>query len=149
MGAKSGQDGTIDVTVVDASGSAGGLSVNPYPAGAVPVTASSGAVANASSTLNLPGVAGKTTYMTGLEVTGLGATAAGSVTVSIYLAGSALTLYFVVPIPAGVTTGISPLIVQFPTPISAGGANAVIQTTMPAFGSGNTAACLNVHGFQL
>ncbi len=140
MGNRSGLDGALDVAVI---------STAPYPAGATPVTASSNVVANASSTQTLPGVVGKTTYMTGFAITGLGATAAGSITASVYLQGANTTLYYVVPIPAGATVGITPLVVNFPVPLSAGAPNTVIQTVMPAFGAGNTAACLTVQGFQL
>ncbi|HEY5072054.1 MAG TPA: hypothetical protein VII63_08485 [Caulobacteraceae bacterium] len=149
--ARSVNSGAADVGTARAVLSDDGLSVVsalPYPNGATPVTATSGSIANTASTLNLPAVAGKTTYMSGLEVTGLGATAAGSIAVSIYFGGTAKNLYFIIQIPAGVTTGITPLVVQFNPPLSSGAVNSVIQTTMPAFGSGNMAANLNVHGFQ-
>lgn len=140
MGSRSGVDGTLDVSIVSAA---------PYSYGATPITASSGIVAASSSTQTLPGVAGKTTYMTGFEITGAGATAASVISVSVFLQGAAQTLYYALVIPAGVTTSITPLIVEFPIPVSSGAANSVIQVIMPSFGTGNTAACLTVHGFQL
>lgn len=142
MGTTSGVAGTLDVSVV---GNAGQL---PVPSGASPI-ANSGTGANAQITINLAATAGKTTYLTGLQITATGATAAGVVQPTVYLAGSNTTLYFVFAVPAGVNTSAQPLILTFPNPISAGGANSVIQIILPALGSGNTNAAVSAQGYQL
>ena len=100
-------------------------------------------------TINLAAAAGKTTYLTGLQITATGATAAGVVQPTVYLAGSNTTLYFVFAVPAGVNTSAQPLILTFPNPVSAGGTNAVIQIILPALGSGNTNAAVSAQGYQL
>jgi hypothetical protein len=65
------------------------------------------------------------------------------------LGGSAVTLYFVYAVPAGVNALGPSLILTFPNPISAGGLNAVIQIILPALGSGNTNAAVSAQGYQL
>jgi hypothetical protein len=142
MGAQSGVAGTLDVSVV---GNAGQL---PVPVGAVAVAASNMG-ANSTITVNLPAAVGKTTYLTGLQITASGATAASVVQATIYLAGSAITLYYVYAVPAGVTALAPVLIVTFPNPISAGAANNVIQIILPALGAGNSNAAVSAQGFQL
>ena len=142
MGATSGASGTLDVSIVGNGG------LTAIPAGAVELIAAATAAA-ASITLNLAAAPGKTTYMTALQITATGATAAGSVVATVFLAGSALTLSFVFAVPAGATVGAAPLIVVFPAPISAGAPNAVIQTILPALGAGNLHAAVNVMGYQL
>src|SRR5260370_37907131 len=57
--------------------------VGTYPPGATPIAASSGNVANAVATATLASAANVTTYITGFEVTGAGATAGLAVTVTI------------------------------------------------------------------
>ena len=119
-----------------------------YQAGATPVSASSGNVANAAAAATLPAVAGKTTYVTGFEITGAGATAAAVVLATLTgLTGGTAT--YVVVAPAGATTSITPLVVQFPAPIPASSVNAAITLTLPALGAGNTNAAVVAHGFQL
>ena len=142
MGATSGASGTLDVSIVGNGG------LTALPAGAVEVE-NAGTGANAQITVNLTGVAGKTTYMTGLQITATGATAAGAVTATVFLAGSAITLNFVIAVPAGASVGVTPLIVTFPNAISAGGQNQVIQTILPALGAGNLLAAVNVTGYRL
>lgn len=98
-------------------------------------------------TCTIFGAAGKFTYVTGFEVTGLGATAGTTVTVTLAgLVGSG-TMQFVVSVPAGVTTPITPLIVEFPVPIPSSAVNTNITLQVPSFGAGNTNVAANLHGF--
>jgi hypothetical protein len=119
-----------------------------YPVGATPVTASSGNQAAAASTVTLPGVAAKTTYITGFTVTGAGATAASIIGVTLVglISGTAT---FDLVIPAGATTSITPLSVQFSAPVPASTTNTAIVVTVPSFGTGNTNAATVATGFQL
>lgn len=130
---------------------------NPFPvqlttpgmtgAPATQVVASSGNVAAATATATLAASATKTTYITGFEVTGLGATAGlGPVLTITGLLGG--TISYVVGVPAGVTVPLTPLIVQFPQPLAGSAINTAIVVSVPTFGSGNTAACVTAHGFQ-
>lgn len=119
------------------------------PISSLPVTsASSGNVAGATATATLAAPSnGQTMFLTGIEVTGAGATAASVITGTIAgLLGG--TISFNLAIPAGVTTGIAPLIVEFDTPLAASGPNAAIAVSFPSFGAGNTNACVNAHGYQ-
>lgn len=119
-----------------------------YPVGASPVNASSGNVANAAAVATLPGVAGKTTYITGFEITGAGATATAvvSVTVAGVVSG---TMTYTHAAVAGATLLNTPLIVEFAVPIPASADNTAIVVTVPALGVGNTNSTVVAHGYQI
>lgn len=127
-----------------ASDPSSGLSVLPTP---VDVDATQTGAAAAISAV-LPGVAGSTTYLTGFEVTGTGATAASVIVVTVtgILGG---TKSYIIAIPAGVTTPITPLQVEFSRPIPASGPNQAITVSVPSFGAGNTNEAVTAHGYQL
>lgn len=127
------------------SGGVGLVSQLPIPT-QTKVQATSGVVANAAATATLAGVANKTTYLTGFAVTGMGATTGASVDVTI--TGPTTTLHYVFPVPAGATTGAAPLVVELADPIPASAVNTAIAVSAPAFGLGNTAACVSAHGYQ-
>jgi hypothetical protein len=120
----------------------------PYPTGATPITADSGNVANATATATLAAVAGKTTYITGFQVTASGATAASVVTVTVTGVVTG-TLHYTFVAPAGATAAAQPLIVPFPEPVPASAANQTIAVSLPALGAGNTNATVTAQGFQL
>lgn len=121
------------------------LLVAPVQGGtAVIGTSTGGAQANSPT---LPAVAGKTNYVAGFSVTGLGATSATSVAVT--LSDGTNTMNYTFAVPAGVTTGCTPLVVNFEAPIPAVATNTAWTLTVGSFGSGNTAASANVWGFKL
>lgn len=105
----------------------------------------SAAVAAAANNLVLAAAPGKTTFITGFSVTGLGATLAG--VIEIQITGPATTLLFKFPILATVL-GLTPLVVNFQRPIPAAAPNTAITLVVPSFGAGNTAAAAHVQGFQ-
>lgn len=118
-----------------------------YPSGAVPVTnTATGAAAAVAATL--PAAAGKTTYITGLTVTGGGATAAtvAGVTLAGIVGGTAT---YVVGVPAGVTSAIVPLVLNFNPPIPAAAVNNALVVTAASFGAGNLNVFVTATGFQL
>lgn len=121
---------------------------NRYAAGATPVTAGSGNVANASSVATIPAVANVTAYISGFEVTGAGATAGLPVIVTVtgLISG---TRSYIVAAATGVLVANDPLVVQFSPPIPASGENTAIVVTVPAFGAGNTHSAVVSHGFYL
>lgn len=100
----------------------------------------------------LPATPGKTNYLEGFEISGSGATAASVIEVNITgLNGG--TLYYELPIVAGVTLAAFPLIgpvyaIHFPEPIPATGVNVAITLNVPSFGAGNTASSATLYGFQ-
>lgn len=119
-----------------------------YPAGAVPVSASSGNQANAIATATLAGVAGHTTYLTGFEATASGATAALAVNLTVTgTLGGTLNYAFVFPI--GVAVGAFPLTVEFEHPIPGSATGVSIAVSLPASGAGGTNAAVNAHGYTL
>lgn len=115
---------------------------------AVDVTASSGNVAAGAAVATLPGVAGKTTYITGFQCTAAGST--GALVVTVTVAGVITgTMSYTFSFPAGITVGATPLVVNFPRPIPASGQNVAIVVTLPSGGAGNTNATTSAQGFQL
>lgn len=98
-------------------------------------------------TATLPGAAGATTYITGFEVTGTGATAASVIAITV-TGVSGGTKTYELAIPAGATTPVTPLMVEFSRPIPASGLNTAIAVNVPSFGAGNTNAAVTAHGFQ-
>lgn len=99
-------------------------------------------------TATLAASVGKTTYIAGFSVDGLGATGASviEVVVSGLLGGS---LRRKLSIPAGATAILpSPLVMEFDRPIPASAANTAIVVTVPSFGAGNTSAVVQAHGFS-
>lgn len=97
-------------------------------------------------TATLAAVAGKTNYLTGFYVDGLGATGASviEVTVSGTLGGSFTRK---LSIPAGATVAITPLVMGFESPIPGSAANTAIVVTVPSFGAGNTNAIVRAWGY--
>lgn len=133
---------------VDANGNLVTAASSPLPSGSVPVSSSSGNVANAAGVATLAAAAGKTTYLSGFAITAAGATAAGVVLVTVAgLLGGTATYVFAVP--AGASIGATPLAVTFPSPIPASAVNTAIVVTLPALGTGNTNAAVVATGFQL
>lgn len=118
----------------------------PYPENATAVIGGSGNVANATATATLTSASGKTMYLSGFTVTGAGATAASNVLITVAgLLGGSRT--YVVSVPAGVTTGIVPLDVQYTVPLPASGLNTNITVSAAAFGAGNTHAAVVANGY--
>lgn len=98
-------------------------------------------------TLTQPAVAGKTNYCTGIEITGGGATAA-SIIVATLASGGTTIDNFDIPVPAGATAGITPLVMEFNPPIAGLGPGQNMVLTVPSFGAGNTNSAANLHGFS-
>lgn len=130
------------------AGNVNGNFNNPYPMNANPISAASGNVANAIAAATLAQVAGKTTYITGFEVTGSGASAGlpVQVTVTNVITG---TLTYIYSATVGVLLPNTPLIVEFPYPIPASAIATTIVVSCPALGLGNTNNAVVAHGFQL
>jgi hypothetical protein len=119
----------------------------PYPTGATPMLATAtGAATGISTSLNPS--AGRTSYLSGVQVTGLGATTGSIVTLGIAgLQGGTLTFY--ITVPTGATVPIVPLILGFNPALPANGPNTNIFTSLASFGTGNTVANLSTQGFQI
>lgn len=118
-----------------------------YPSGATPVNSFPANGANSSVVATLPAAAGKTTYLTGVDISYGGATAAalGGLTLGGLLNGNPA---YIVPVPAGAALG-GQMSLRFPVPIPASAANTAITATLSALGAGNAAAMVAAYGFQL
>lgn len=103
--------------------------------------------AAAAIAATLPAAAGATTFITGFEVTGTGATAGSIITITVtgILGGTKSYVYVV---PAGVGAAAPTLTVEFSRPIPASALNTAIAVNVPSFGAGNTNAAVTAHGFQ-
>jgi hypothetical protein len=142
MGAKTGVDGTLDVSTY------GNVNWAPAPYLSTQITASSANVANAVASATLAGASGKTTYITGFQVTASGATAGLAVTGTVTGLISGTTSFTFV-FPAGVAVAAQPLNYFFDPPIPASAQNTAIVVSVPAGGSGNTNTTVSAQGFQL
>jgi hypothetical protein len=112
------------------------------------ITASSGNVANGACVVQLGGSAGKRTFLTGFQATASGATAANVVTLTIVgVAGGLGTLYYSFTFPAGVGLSAEPLNIIFDPPLVSATVAGPFIATLPAGGSGNLNACVNLTGF--
>lgn len=109
------------------------------------LNASSGNVAAGVTTATLPAIAGKTNYLTKMDIDGGGATAGSIINCTITgLVGGTATYPFAVI--AGVLLGNTKSIVP-PAPLPASAVNVAIVGSCPSFGAGNTNAAVNLHGF--
>lgn len=141
-------DGSAYVVTTDGAGNLSGVGAGLNPAGATVVTNSSGNVAAAVATATLPGVAGKTTYISGYLVTGGGATAGqiNNGTVTGLISG---TQTFNYASQTGATLASVPLFVDFNPPVPASATNTAIVVSMPSLGAGNTNAAVSAWGYQV
>jgi hypothetical protein len=101
----------------------------------------------AANNVTLAGVGGNTTFITGFEITGTGATGASTIAVTVtgILGG---TKTYDIAIPAGAAASITPLIVEYSRPIPASSIGVAIVVNVPSFGVGNLNAAVTAHGFQ-
>lgn len=121
----------------------------PYTSAMVPETASSGLVSNASTVATLAAAAGKTTYITGFQCSGGGATAATAVSISVAGVITGTMTYVDGVQLATALNGVSTLSIQFNPPVPASATNTQIVVTQNAAGTGGTSAVCNAQGFQL
>jgi hypothetical protein len=113
----------------------------------VQINCSSGVVAATAATCTLAAASGKTTWITGFDCGGSGATAAGDVTLTVsgLISG---TESYVISVPAGVTGTAVSKGRAFTPPIQASAANTAIVVSLPSLGAGSTAQACNAEGFQ-
>jgi hypothetical protein len=118
------------------------------PTGATQVAGSSGVVSAAAAVATLTSAAARTAYLTGIWVSGLGATAATMATITITgLLGG--TINYAYPVPAGVGVAGEPMSVAFPAPLPASAVNTNIVVTVASFGAGNVGASCMATGYLI
>jgi hypothetical protein len=149
--------GALVTSLYDATGAPVGTVDNPFvvtdaggeTSAQTPLTASSGVVSNAIATASLGAAAAETTFITGLQFTASGATAASVVTATLTgLAGGVSPLDYIIAVPAGVDAAVTPLMISFNPPLAASAVDTAITLSVPALGSGNTAAVATLFGFR-
>lgn len=119
-----------------------------YPVGAIPLNTTSGVKANAVATATLPASGGSTTtYISGFDVSGSGATVGLSVTVTVSNLQSALSWIYTATV--GALLANTPLSIRFDPPLPASAANTAIAISCPALGLGNLNNVVNAYGYQL
>ena len=98
-------------------------------------------VAAALATATIPAAADERAYLDKVIVSGLGATAAGSTVLTIAGAeGDDVTV--TLPVPAGTTVALTPLVLEFNPPLRGAALGDDITASISTFGAGNTSACV-------
>jgi hypothetical protein len=126
-----------------------GAPSSPLPDGATQLVGSSGVVGAAGAAVaTLTSAAGRTAYLTGFAVAGLGATGASvaAITITGVLGG---TINFGYPVPAGATVAGPPQQLSFNPPLQASGPSVNIVVTVASLGAGNTAVAAMAQGYMI
>lgn len=147
MQAESIEERMLTLMAMDMSGQNPDGTLNPNPGvwSSSDISASATG-SNSSAVATLTGAAAKFTYLAGIIIGGLGATAAGgaSCTISGTAGGS---IVIPVSVPAGATVGLTPVTFNFVRPIPSSAVNTNIVATLGAFGTGNTQSNVTIWGF--
>jgi hypothetical protein len=139
--------GGFNACVVDVNGNTCTSGGGTLPSGATPVTGTFSGADTTTQAITLAGTAGKTTYICSFSVSGLGATAGTSVTVTVATLLGSSTLSYSYFYQAGATVANTPLVVNYPQCIAANAAATAITITVPG-AAGNTLTQINASGFQ-
>lgn len=121
--------------------------ISPYSLGTTTsVISDSGNVANAIATATLAANSTRSTYLSGFEITGAGATAGLPVTVTITgLVGGTRNYTYV--FATGATVANTPIIVEFVPGLISSAINTAVVITCPASGIGGTNNTVVAHGY--
>lgn len=103
-------------------------------------------VAAAQAQVTIPAVAGLYSYVTGVVITGGGATAASVIDAT--LSDGTVTLHYAVTVPAGATVAITPIIDDFLPALQSTAVNTAWTFTVPSAGAGNTNLSVVLTGYQ-
>lgn len=115
--------------------------------GVIPVAGTFSNADTTTATATLAGAAGKTTSICSFSVSGLGATAATPVTVTVGTLTGGGTLSYSYLFQTGATAVNTPLTVNYSPCIAANASNTAITITVPG-AAGNTSTQINANGFQ-
>lgn len=118
-----------------------------YGGGEVPVSCSTGNVAAAIATCTMPAASGKTTYISGFDITASGATVGSVVTCTLTNTGSG-THSYTFAASAGALLSDTPLTKVFERPLAATATNTAPVLSCPSLGTGNTNMTINMDGFE-
>jgi len=124
------------------------INVAPGPGGRVDVSCSTGNVAAAVATCTMPATTGKTTYVTGFDISGSGATVGSVVTCTLTNTNSG-TMSYTFAATAGALLADTPVSKDFKTPLKATASNTAPVLSCPSLGTGNTNMTINAYGYEL
>jgi len=113
------------------------------------ITATFSGADTTTATATLPAAAGKLTYICGFNISGLGATAATTVspTIATLAGGNTFTLSGGYTFAAGATVNNTLASFTFPLCVAANAVNSTIVVTVPG-AAGNTSTFINAWGYQ-
>jgi len=114
----------------------------------IPVVAAFQGADTSTATATLPAIAGRTTYVCGINVNGLGATSNSVVNVAVGPLSGNITFNFQYVMPAGNNTQATPMSGSFSPCLAANAQNTAIVVTVTG-AAGNTSTQINVYGYQL
>jgi hypothetical protein len=139
----SGQAVPLDALGLNCGGDSGGNG----PPGSVQTTGVFSGADTTTAGASLAATANKTNYLCGVNISGLGATAATTVvfTITGLIGGNTLSYSYV--FVAGVALPNTPVPLFFTPCIAASAVNSAITVTVPG-AAGNTATQINVNGFR-
>lgn len=117
-----------------------------YPVGAIGVSGVFAGADTSSSAATLTGSPGRTTYICGFNVNGLGATAATTVNVAVatVIGGNSLSFQYIMPLGAGVAS--VPVGTTFSPCVPANAVGSSLTVTVPG-AAGNTSTNISAWGY--
>lgn len=132
----------------DRSAHAQGLSNtnSTYPAGAIAVIGSSSGANTTSALATLTGTPGRTTYICGFAVSGLGLTTGAAVNIGVATVAGGLTMNYQYVYPTGATVATTPVSFTFSPCVPASIVGNSIFVTVPG-GAGNTSTNISAWGY--
>lgn len=142
------QTGTAGAPAAAVVTTQGPVSGGSFPTAATPIAATSGNVAAATATATLAAAASKTTYISGFQIAGSGATVGTVVNCTVTNITGGVTLNYPYAAVAGALLMNTPIIVQFNPPLPASAQNTAIAVSCPSLGTGSTNNTVNAMGYQ-
>jgi hypothetical protein len=117
------------------------------PTGQTQVTGAFSGADTTTQAATLAGTAGKTTFICGFSVSGLGSTAGGQVSVTVATLTGPTTLTYSYVFAAGAAVANTPIQFTYNPCLPASAVNTAITVTVPGQ-AGNTATQINTWGYQ-
>jgi hypothetical protein len=136
--------GSVSFCFTGATQADGSLTVAPCQF--TPVTGTFSGADTTTAAATLTGVAGKTTYICGFQVNGLGLTTGATVQVAVATIAPGNTLNFAYTFPTGAAVVATPITQTFSPCLPASAAGANITVTVPG-GAGNTSTNISAWGY--
>jgi hypothetical protein len=118
-----------------------------YPPSSIAITGVFSGADTSSAVATLLGTSGRSTYICGFAVSGLGLTTGAAVNVAVASLAGGTTANFQLVFPTGVTTAVTPLQQTFTPCLPASVVGNNLTITVPG-GAGNTSVNIAAWGYQ-